>query len=121
MESLGGKAPFPWSVWRRNGLWAAVAGIVLAWAAFGLLVAKRSLHPGWLAALGLLSVAVFAAGLGAGRIGPRPAVLLEPCPAAEDGLPAGSEVWVRRAGEGWRVQGRDGFLCPGPAIGLVEP
>lgn len=116
--------PLPWSVWARYGPWAALGGIVLAWTACGLLALGRRPQPRWLAAFAVLSLTLFAAGLAAGRIGPRPAVLLEPCPlapAAKEGLPAGSEVWVRPAREGWRVEGRDGLLCPGPAIGLVAP
>ncbi len=116
--------PWPWSAWARYGPWAALGGIVLAWTACGLLALGRRPQPGWLAAFAVLSLTVFVAGLAAGRIGPRPAVLLEPCPAApaaKDGLPAGSEVWVRPAQEGWGVEGRNGLLCPGPAIGLVAP
>lgn len=124
-DSLGhppAEAPLPWSALPGDGLWAALGGIALAWTAFGLLARRRPPRPGWLAALAALSCAAFAAGLLAGRIGPRSAVLLEPCPDARTGLPAGSEVWVRPAGEGWRIVAEDGDrVCAEEAVGLVEP
>jgi tetratricopeptide (TPR) repeat protein len=111
------EAPLPWRLLLRHGPWTAFGGIALAWLAFGLTAMRKPPHPVWLALLAALSCAVFAAGLLAGRAGPRPAVLLEPC-----GLPAGSEVWVRPDGNGWRiVEQEEGEVCPGSAVGLVEP
>ena len=109
--------PLPWRVLLRHAPWITFGGIALAWAAFGLLARRKPPRAGWLIALAALSCAAFAAGLLAGRAGPRPAVLLEPC-----GLPAGSEIWVRRDGNEWRiVEQEEGEVCPERGVGLVEP
>ncbi|HEX6899949.1 MAG TPA: tetratricopeptide repeat protein [Thermoanaerobaculia bacterium] len=116
------EAPLPWRVLLRHAPWIAFGGIALAWAAFALVALRKPPRPVRLALLAVLSGAVFAAGFLAGRVGPRPAVLLEPCPDAKTGLRAGSEVWVRPDGDGWRIVEEDGDLvCPGKAVGLVEP
>lgn len=116
------EAPLPWRLLLQHGSWAACGGIALAWVTFGLIALRKPPRPVWLSILAVLSCAVFAAGLLAGRIGPRPAVLLEPCPDARTGLHAGREVWVLADGDGWRIveEGRD-LACPAGAVGLVEP
>ena len=83
------------------------------------------MRSGRLAVLALLSCAVFAAGCLAGRLGPRAAVLLMPCPgpgANGDGLPAGSEIWTlpKQGGEGWKIYGQNGLQCPERVIGWVR-
>jgi tetratricopeptide (TPR) repeat protein len=123
----------------------SVAGVVLAWAVLPLLIAgsrqgSRRRFRAWMAAaaaVAVLAATCFAAGQLPGRLGPRAAVLLAPC----NGLPAGSEVWVRAVGGsgdgdggGWRVtgapaqidqidqidqSGRSGPACPSEAVGLV--
>jgi tetratricopeptide (TPR) repeat protein len=100
----------------------ALAGVVLAWAALPLMLARRTpgRGPGWRwagAVLALLACAAFGAGRLAAVRGPRPAVLLARCGA----LAAGSEVWVDAApAGGWRVSsGR--AVCPAAGVGLVEP
>ena len=108
-------------LWTRSGLWAALGGVGLAWTVFGMLALGKPLRPGWLAALAVLSCATFAAGFLAARLGPRAAVLLAPCPERGEGLPAGGEVWVRPAEEGWKIHGSMDVLCPEGVIGLVEP
>jgi tetratricopeptide (TPR) repeat protein len=113
-----------WKLWLENRRFPAAAGVALAWVALGLLIAAPRAPRALLAALALLACAAFAAGTLLDRCGPRAAVLLAACPAAGGGgLPAGSEVWVRAAGDGgWRVlaDGR-GLRCPAAAVGLVEP
>ncbi|HEV8577685.1 MAG TPA: hypothetical protein VGX68_01275 [Thermoanaerobaculia bacterium] len=111
-----------WGIWLARRRWIAAGGVVLAWAALGLLLVPRTPR-GLFAAAALLACTAFAAGTLPGRIGPRPAVLLAACPAPGGNLPAGSEVWVRAAKQGgWRVfgEGRD-LHCPANAVGLVEP
>jgi len=108
-----------WSALLENRRWTAALGVALAWTALGLLVAAPRLSRGLLAALALFACAAFAAGTLLDRFGPRAAVLLVACPARKDGLPAGSEVWVRPAEDGWRVV--RGPLCPMTAVGLVQP
>jgi tetratricopeptide (TPR) repeat protein len=107
-----------WKLLLENRRWIASAGVVLAWVALGLLVLAPRFPRGLLAALALAAGAAFAAGALPDRFGPRAAVLLAACPA-RGGLPAGSEVWVRRAESGWRVV--RGPLCPAEAVGLVSP
>jgi hypothetical protein len=111
----------PWGLWARGGRWLALAGVILAWAALALLLARRRAAP-----VALLAGVTFAAGLLLALRGPRAAVLLEDCSAREElpqDLPAGSEVWVTPDGNGgWRVLGGPrGLRCPGPAVGLVVP
>lgn len=99
--------------------WLATAGAaVLAWGALAaaLFLPARRRRAGALALLAA-ALALWAAGFGAQRLGPREAVLLEPCGE----LPAGSEVWVEAAdGKGFHVRGED-RTCPAPAVGLVAP
>lgn len=75
------------------------------------------LAPWLLAAAALL----WAAQLGLDRLGPQPAVLMEPCGRA---LPAGSEVWVRPVagdpGAAWIVHGGNGGArCPAGAVATL--
>ena len=109
-----------WDLWARSGRWLALSGVVLAWAALALLLARRRVAP-----VALLAGLTFASGIVLSLRGPQAAVLLEDCPAEAPGLAAGSEVWVTPAGDGtWRVLGGvggpSGLLCPGPAVGLVD-
>jgi hypothetical protein len=109
--------------WLARRRWLAWAGVALAWMALALLVLDRRLPRGLLPLLALLGCAAFAAGTLPGRFGPRAAVLLKACPARGNGLPAGSEVWVRPAeGGGWRLVGAGGGRrCPPEAVGVVAP
>lgn len=111
------EAPLPWALWTTHGRWLALTGVLLAWTVLGLLLLVRRSSRQWLTALALLSCAFFTASLLVGRVGPRPAVLLDECP----GLAAGTEVWVQPAQDGWRVAGKGEVLCPAGAVGLVEP
>lgn len=115
-----------WARWveRRQSL--LLLGIVLAWSLP--LLATRPERERWLSALialvAVLAFLAFTAGVFLGRLGPRAAVLLADCPAAGPGrpLPAGTEVWVSREGERWRVAGEAGGpVCPPESIALVEP
>lgn len=95
------------------------AAALASWAA--LLVAlsgdgRRRLAAGLLSA----GLALYLGGIALSRVGPRPAVLLAPC--TED-LPAGSEVWVRRRGEGSfhvRDGSGPGAVCPADAVALID-
>jgi tetratricopeptide (TPR) repeat protein len=111
-----------WGGWLAGRRGLAVAGVALAWGTLALLLTARR-PSGWLlASLALLACACFASGMLLDRFGPRAAVLLAACPAKGDGLPAGREVWVRPAGDGWHVIGETRKLrCPVEAVGLVEP
>ena len=142
----------PRGVWRlavEGRLWLRIAGVALAWAALVCLAwaFRRPLRPAGrrraaVAVTALLAalagLAWGAAALAAAR-GPRPAVLLAPCPAAPGGpaadtsagtstsmgggaeLSPGSEVWVLPHDGGFRVLGQEPSpVCPAPAVGLVE-
>jgi hypothetical protein len=116
-----GSAWAVWAVWMGAPRWLTIAGVVLAWAALALLVLPGRLRRRPAAAAAVFACAAFLAGLLLDRYGPRAAVLLAPCPGA--GRPAGSEVWVLRAGEDtWRVLG-DGedSRCSAAGVGLVNP
>lgn len=117
----------PWSVLevhRSKLTWLAAA---LAWASLILLLLhRRGRGRGWryaadgfgIAALLLLAVAAATAWLA-----PVPAVLLEPCPAAEPRLDAGSEVWGRPDAEGgFRIELGDGerVTCSRDAVGEIR-
>lgn len=122
-RSLGvadGPAP-GWGGWAEAGRGLSMAGILLAWAALALLAAGRRGRPRLLVSVALLSCAAFGGGFLLERKGPRPAVLLESCPAGTGGLPAGTEILVLPDGQGWRVLGRGDLRCPDPTVGLVEP
>lgn len=101
---------------RRPELLPAAAA-VSSWAALLAALAggrRRRRHAAALLAGGLV---LFLGQLALSRLGPRPAVLLAPC---TDHLPAGSEVWVRRQGDGaFRVSG-PGTPCPANAVGLID-
>lgn len=117
------EAPLSPGGWLARRRWLAAAGVALAWVALALLIPGRRLPRGLLPLLALLGCAAFAAGMLPGRFGPRAAVLLAACPARGQGLPVGSEVWVRPAeGGGWRIVGAGGGpRCPAEAVGVVAP
>lgn len=110
-------------------VWPAALGVLLAWLAFALLLARRPLarrlaapvaDHAW-AAAAALALVVWAAGGAVTAWGPRPAVLIDACAGEESRLEPGSEVWVTPAGDGWTVSGGPpGLVCPGPAVGLVD-
>jgi tetratricopeptide (TPR) repeat protein len=110
-----------WETWVGGGRRLQAAGVALAWAALALLALVKRPSRRVLALLGLLACAAFAAGevlAHRGHRGHRAAVLLAACPG---GPPAGSEVWVKPAGNGWEIAGRRGSRCPEGTVGLVEP
>jgi hypothetical protein len=110
-----------WARWVARRRTLLLLGIVLAWSLP--LLATRPER--WLVALvAVLAFLAFTAGVFVGRLGPRAAVLLADCPAASPGhpLPAGTEVWVSREGEEWRVAGETGGpVCPPETVALIEP
>jgi tetratricopeptide (TPR) repeat protein len=153
LESLGvppAAPPGAWAFWldHRRGL--ILAGIALAWAALPLLALRPGLRLQVLMPVAALSCLSFTAGMVVPRLAPRPAVLLQPCPATEDTkaaapaasnapgepagsahaanaagtvLPAGTEIWVTSASTEagtWSVVGRQGLSCPENSVGLVE-
>jgi tetratricopeptide (TPR) repeat protein len=95
------------------------AGVALVWAALPLaLLRGRAARRGF-ALAALLGAAAFATGTWLAYAGPQPAVLLDDC-APE--LPAGAEVWVEPAGDGFRVLGAPGDRrCPAGTVGRVTP
>lgn len=109
--------------------WSATLAVVLAWTAFALLLARRSLarrlpaplaDHGW-AAVAALALLVWAAGAALAAWGPRAAVLIDACATDDARLEAGSEVWVTPAADGWAVSGGPpGLVCAGPTVGLVD-
>jgi hypothetical protein len=111
-----------WAGWVDRRLLLLLSGALLAWSLPFL--ASHAGRRRWLIALvAVLSLLSFTAGLLFGRIGPRAAVLLADCPGpgAGSGLPAGTEVWVRRDGPDWRVLGEpEGPVCPDETMALVE-
>jgi tetratricopeptide (TPR) repeat protein len=109
--------------WRAGRRWLSVAGVALAWVTLALLVPRRRIPRGLVAVFALLACTTFAAGMLLDAQGPRAAVILAACSAAEGGLPAGREVWVLAIeSDGWRVLGQDRDIrCPRAAVGLVEP
>lgn len=121
LERSLGAAGGPSPAWADAGRWLSAAGVVLAWAALCLLTLGRRTRPGLLVPVALLSCAAFGGGFLLEQKGPRPAVLLERCPAGPDGLPAGTEVLVLPGGQGFRVVGQAGLRCPEEGVGLVEP
>jgi tetratricopeptide (TPR) repeat protein len=110
--------PLAWAA--RYATTFEVAGVLLTWTGFLLVLARRGARalPALLAAAGAV---VFAASPAVRAWGPQPAVLLAPCAAAD--LAAGSEVWVRPLGEGFRVLGgADGEVaCDAEAIAPLRP
>jgi hypothetical protein len=94
----------------------------LAWLAFlGLALHERV--PGWAAGtMAAVALVLFLTAAGAGRWGPRPAVLLQDCTATANGtLAAGTEAWVSaQPGGGYAVSGTD-FVCPDESVALVHP
>lgn len=110
----------PGARWVERRSLLLIAGTVLAWSV--LVLTLRTRHRRWAIALAAaLSLLSFAAGTLLGRLGPRAAVLLADCPgAAGGGLPAGTEVWVREDGQGWRVLGEPEAVCPVEAVALVD-
>jgi tetratricopeptide (TPR) repeat protein len=121
-RSLGAAdRPAPgWAAWADAGRWLSMTSVVLAWAALALLASGRRVRR-LLVPAALLSCAAFGGGFLLDRKGPRPAVLLESCPAGTESLPAGTEILVLPDGQGWRVLGQTDLRCPDPAIGLVKP
>ncbi|HVS00599.1 MAG TPA: hypothetical protein VMW27_28525 [Thermoanaerobaculia bacterium] len=117
------RAAPPWASWIERRRQVLLAGIALAWAVPLLLLAPPSGLRRWgLVTAAVLSCLAFAAGSLAGRVGPRAAVLLEDCAGTGGELAAGSEVWVLRDGEVWRVlSAPEAPACPARAVGLVEP
>jgi hypothetical protein len=133
LESLGvppADPPGAWAFWLDHRRSLILAGIALAWAALPLLVLRPGLRLQVLMPVAALSCLSFTAGMVVPRLAPRPAVLLQPCPTAEDtkapatpALPAGSEVWVTSASTEagtWSVVGPQGLSCPENSVGLVE-
>lgn len=151
LAAEGSVAVRPRGAWRlatEGRPWLRVAGVALAWAALLCLAwaARRPLRstggprrgPAATTAVtaGLAALAGLAWGAGAlaAARGPRPAVLLAPCPMASAGpaagtsasmggteLPPGSEIWVLPQGGDFRIVGQEPpAVCPGAAVGLVE-
>lgn len=101
--------------------WLEMLAVAIGWLSFlGLLLVPRL--PWW----SLLSAALLASFLYAGafalhRWGPAPAVLLQDCSTPAGDLPAGTEVWVQRAGDAWRLAGSGDSFCPIDHAELVIP
>jgi tetratricopeptide (TPR) repeat protein len=97
----------------RRALLAGAA--LLSWLGAGLLLAPRP-RPRLAAAAAAAAAALVGGWLLLGSHGPPELVLLEPCGS----LPAGSELWGRRAGAGWRLLGHDEEPCPAAALAPVR-
>lgn len=98
--------------------WTAV---VLAWLAFLGVVVFHQRSPSWLnATLASLALVLYLTAFAVGRWGPRPSVLMEDCITSAGELPAGTEAWVRRVDNGYRVTGSQ-VICPEEAVALVFP
>lgn len=147
-RELGAPRVFPqgWALLAARRDVLLLAGCLLAWAAVLVLVVEpaagrrlrtapaipivrigrivRTVRTLRIVRIGALGLALAGAALyGAAWLlaarGPREAVLLAPC----GDLPAGSEVWVRRAGAGGPtlLAGAPGPPCPAEVLGLVAP
>lgn len=101
--------------------WLELAAVVLGWLALLALLALPRL-PWWsLLSVALLSTALYVSALALDRWGPAPAVLLQDCTTPAGDLPAGTEVWVQRAGDAWRLSGSQVSFCPVDQAELVIP
>lgn len=97
------------------------AGIALAWLFLFLAIFGERWSRRLPAAVALLALLLYAFAFGLHRWGPRPAVLLSDCASAGTELPAGTEAWVRPAGDGWHVSGSRDTSCPSESVALVIP
>lgn len=105
----------------RAGHPIELAAIVLAWAALLLWIGWPRFAGAALAAAAL-ALGLWGAAAGAEQWGPRAVVVLEDCATGGGDLPAGSEAWASRDGDGpWRISGVDGGTCPPSAAEAVFP
>lgn len=99
----------------------AYAGIALAWLFLFLVTFAERWSRRLPATVALLALTLYASAFVLHRWGPRPAVLLADCAAGGAELPAGTEAWVRPAGDGWHVSGSRDTSCPAESVALVAP
>ncbi len=98
-----------------------LAAISVAWATLLALITIRRFPLWGLVASALLAGALYGAGAGVERWGPRPAVLVADCISAAGEFPAGTEAWVRPLADGrFRVSG-SAAVCDRETVALVFP
>ncbi len=101
--------------------WLEMLAVAAGWLSFVALLLFPRL-PGWsLLSAALLAVVLYAGAAALHRWGPAPAVLLQDCSTPVGDLPAGTEVWVQRAGDAWRLAGSGNGFCPLEHAELVIP
>ena len=104
--------------YRSTLTWGAAAA---AWLAFAVAAAGRRLPRAWTWIILAVALGLYTGGQLLDARGPQAVVLLEDCDTGAGDLPAGTEAWVRRTGEQWRLVGTTGAVCPVSALGFVEP
>ena len=105
----------------ENAWLLKTSGIVLAWLTLAIYLVVPRL-PWWsLASLACLILLLYGGAWGLERWGPAPAVLLQDCSTPAGDLPAGTEVWVQRAGDAWKLSGSRSSFCPLANAELVRP
>ncbi|MEM9556356.1 MAG: hypothetical protein AAGC60_19020 [Acidobacteriota bacterium] len=98
----------------------SVLAIACAWSALLALALPRPAPRAALLGAGL-GVLLYAGAWAADRWGPQPGVVLEVCDGGATVLPAGTEAWVRRSGDIWRVAGVPDARCGADTVALVHP
>lgn len=98
-----------------------VAAIGLGWLALVVFIFAPRLPLWSLLSVATLAFALYGGALGLERWGPAPAVLLQDCSTPAGDLPAGTEVWVHKAGDAWRLSGSRDSFCPVDHAALVRP
>ena len=99
-----------------------IGSILIAWLTLLLVALDPKLGPRPIGVLCLVALALYGLGTAAAVGAPKAAVLLEDRTAALGPIPAGTEAWVRKDEQGFRILGTvDPVTCPETSIGLVTP
>lgn len=103
--------------WNRG---LRLAAIVLSWLALAWAVARPAAPLRALIALAIVALALYGTAWTHARWGAKPAVLLADCSTTAGDLPAGTEAWVRPAGDDWRIAASSAdAVCPADTVALI--